>query len=166
VDLPSTGYGLAMFQSAENFTKLFQGGPLNRDAEAMLKTFKDPKSVGHVIVALPEEMPLRESLELNDYLKQIFPTNPAAFIANRLFPPIQAPDLAETSSPDDWPTPLASSMEDYAAKRSWLENYNLRLWRDEKIDFARLDFVPPIQADGFSGIVKNLAYQFKEKAYL
>ena len=62
VDMPSTGYGLAMFQSTRNFARLFQGGPVHRDAEEMLTTFNNPRECGHWIVSLPEEMPLRESL--------------------------------------------------------------------------------------------------------
>jgi anion-transporting ArsA/GET3 family ATPase len=66
VDMPSTGYGLAMFQSTRNFANLFQGGPVHKDAEQMLRTFDHPDECGHLVVSLPEEMPLRESLELRE----------------------------------------------------------------------------------------------------
>ncbi len=191
VDMPSTGYGIAMFQSTENFVKLFHGGPLNKDAEAMLGTFRDPESTAHLIVALPEEMPLRESLELSDYLKNLFPVNPALFFVNRLFPAPKLgppskrsqstesnsspefntskdPSLAET--PQDWPSPMATSAEDYARKRYLLENYNLRLWRDAGITFGKLGFVPLAGAlspdSSFEKLVQNLATQLRTQAYL
>lgn len=197
VDMPSTGYGIAMFQSTENFVKLFHGGPLNKDAEAMLETFRDPESTAHLIVALPEEMPLRESLELSDYLKNLFPVNPAWFFVNRLFPAPKslqtsklsqssgsstspesttlsesntsnAPSLGET--PHDWPSPMATSAEEYARKRYLLENYNLRLWRDAGITFGKLGFVPNAGAlspdSSFEKLVQNLATQLRTKAYL
>ena len=47
VDMPSTGYGLAMFQSTDNFVKLFRAGPLYQDAVAMMKTFGDSTQTGH-----------------------------------------------------------------------------------------------------------------------
>lgn len=172
VDLPSTGYGLAMFQSTENFVKLFHGGPLNRDAQSMLETFRDPHLTGHLVVALPEEMPLRESLDLNRYLKELFPKNPAVFLVNRLFPASdfsgESPDPSHAISenPDSWITPFAHSAEEYAKKRFLLERYNLRLWRDEKMNFAELDYVPPPKNNQAGFIVQKLTQQLQTKAYL
>ena len=191
VDMPSTGYGLAMFQSTENFVKLFHGGPLNKDAEAMLETFRAPETTAHLVIALPEEMPLRESLELGDYLKKLFPKNPVWYFVNRLFP---APDLKAPAgslrsdspggspgspgsndrsipeTPNDWPNPIATSAEDYARKRHLLENYNLRLWRDAGISFGKLGFAPVAgnlspQAS-FDKLVQNLANQLRIQSYL
>lgn len=144
VDMPSTGYGLAMFQSTANFAKLFGGGPIHRDAEDMLGTFRDPRATGHLIVALPEEMPLVEALELQDYLLALFPENPPAFIVNRRFPRVEAdPDQAE-DPPHSWENPLAASALDYARKRNILEAHNLRLWKERSVAFAELKMVPPV----------------------
>jgi len=163
VDMPSTGYGLAMFQSTMNFSRLFGGGPIHRDAEAMLATFADPAGCGQLIVALPEEMPLREALDLGDFLLKLFPTNPPAYLVNRVFP---HPDRAELrklpETPDDWRTPIADSLEDYARKRAILEDYNLRLWRDQGIPYAELGFVPPKPG---ASLPRSLAEQLAERSY-
>ena len=46
VDLPSTGYGLTMFQATRNFSEMLRGSPVSNDADGMLETFgKDRKSV-------------------------------------------------------------------------------------------------------------------------
>jgi len=177
VDMPSTGYGLALFQSAENFSKLFRTGPLHKDAESMIQSFKDPHVTGHVIVALPEETPLRESLELNDFLKKLFPENPAAFLANRLFPKVpqkESETESEAGNPALWSSPLALSMEDYVQKRYWLENHNMRLWRDADIHYGELTFIPPPvpsaitshRNNPLNNIVSQLAEQLHAKAYL
>jgi hypothetical protein len=166
VDLPSTGYGLAMFQSTQNFVKLFQGGPLNKDAVAMLETFQNHQLTGHLILALPEEMPLRESLELNSFLLQTLPKNPAVFLVNRVFPSSDLTSPEPIQTPSDWTNPLPSSIEDYARKRHWLERHNLRLWKDEKIEFGELEFIPPPLKDAPTFIVKYLAEQLQQKAFL
>lgn len=141
VDMPSTGYTLALFQSVNNFSRLFRGGPIHRDADEMLVTFGDPTQTGILILALPEEMPLVEALELNQLLLKLFPNNPSAFIANRLFPTaFQGRSPSREESPEDWKTPLLSSAQDYVLKRGILENFNLRLWRDENIQFESLKF--------------------------
>jgi len=139
VDMPSTGYGLTMFQSTKNFSTLFRGGPIQRDAEAMLATFGDSRECGHLIVALAEEMPLVESLELDQFLKNLFPDNPAAFLANRLFPQLSSAGLANSLVA----SPIVSTTSEYARNRSALEVHNLRLWRDKNLEFAEIGYVPP-----------------------
>ena len=173
VDLPSTGHGLALFQSVENFVKLFTGGPLNKDAAEMLVTFRDPQLTGHLIVTLPEEMPIRESLELNHYLSQIIPGNAGVFLVNRLFPEVRTPSgMSELPPPSEWPSPVPDSAEDYSRKRFALEHYNLRLLRDEKIRFGELEYVPPqAQNDPESHpslqlLVSTLSERLHQKDYL
>ncbi|HUP56534.1 MAG TPA: ArsA family ATPase [Bdellovibrionota bacterium] len=140
VDMPSTGYGLAMFQSTKNFASLFQGGPIHRDALAMLETFADRTKTGQLVVALPEEMPLQEALELGALIQELFPTNPPEYLVNRVFPSISD---AAADGPDSWTSPVPASLADYARKRGVLEEHNLRLWRDRGIAFTRLPYVPP-----------------------
>ena len=163
VDMPSTGYGLAMFQSTENFIKLFSGGPLFRDAESMLETLRDSQATGHVIVSLPEEMPLRESLELNEYLLQNFPNNPAAFLVNRLFPEIHLP---QNFNPEHRTSPIAQSMLDYAQTRSWLEHHNLRLWTDAGVNYGSIPFVPPPLENTLLFLSEKLAQELSKRSYV
>ena len=166
VDMPSTGYGLAMFQSTQNFSQLFQGGPIHRDAEAMLATFGDPKATGQLIVSLPEEMPLRESIELNQYLCGLFPHNPADYLLNRLFPkPVGLPVKVD-SNPDQWTTPLAKDAADYVVKRATLERFNLRIWEQEKIRYRELGYEPPVQDSSIAPMVEKIARQLEVRGYL
>ncbi|MGK5088649.1 ArsA-related P-loop ATPase [Bdellovibrionota bacterium FG-2] len=161
VDMPSTGYALAMFQSPRNFVRLFRTGPLHDDAEKMTLTFGDPRETGHIILSLPEEMPLQESLELETHLQALFPENAPAFVVNRILPTSSSPANADTPAsaklPSDWPTPYASSLEDFTRKRQTLENYNLRLWRDEKIKFESLPHLEATRENSFFTIVGRLA---------
>ena len=140
-DMPSTGYGLAMFHSVKNFARLFRGGPIHRDAEGMISTFSDPHVCGQVIVSLPEEMPLRESLELRDFLHELFPVSSPAYILNRCMPEI--PTAAELPLPESWASPLPANALDFLRKRCRLEQHNLRLWRDEGLHWLRLPYLPP-----------------------
>jgi anion-transporting ArsA/GET3 family ATPase len=166
VDMPSTGYGLAMFQSTQNFSNLFKTGPLYRDAAEMLETFEDPKKTALVIVALPEEMPLRESLELRDYLLSLFPRNPPHFLVNRKFPRVTTPEQEEASPPDSWSEPFAKDAADYARKRSTLESFNLRLWSESGVRFQELDIVPFSPGQTFETIVNSITGQMRDKGIL
>jgi anion-transporting ArsA/GET3 family ATPase len=173
VDMPSTGYGLAMFQSTENISNLFGAGPLHRDAEAMLKTLRSPEETGHVVVSLPEEMPLRESLELNDFLVRNFKQNPATFLVNRVFPTVTDPTGSQFEEPLEMPrelsdrvNPLATSIEDYARMRTWLESFNLRIWKEAGISFGITRQIPPDFNQRESNLVRLLCEQLTSEAYL
>ncbi|MBC7692756.1 MAG: hypothetical protein H7222_13425 [Methylotenera sp.] len=159
VDMPSMGYGITMFQSTANFAKLFRGGPIHRDSEAMLKTFADPAQTGQLIVSLAEEMPLTESLELRDYLNGFFPDNAPGFLVNRRFPKpeiLEDSDVGSNESSRDYEkghTPLATSALDYLTQRFLLEDHNMRLWRNQKIPYGEIGYIPP--AARSSGDVKS-----------
>jgi anion-transporting ArsA/GET3 family ATPase len=168
VDLPSTGYGLAMFQSTANFAKLFGGGPISYDAEAMLATFRDPTHTGNLIVALPEEMPLREAIDLNGYLRDLFPSNPAAFLVNRRFPSKkeetkkhEAGTPNNVDLPNEWASPYAVSVADYADRRARLEAHNLKLWSQSEIAYGELDFLAPSTA-----LTRRLSQQMRQRGYV
>lgn len=162
VDMPSTGYGLAMFQSTRNFARLFQGGPIHRDADEMLATFNNPEVCSHVIVSIPEEMPLQESMELRTYLSDLFPKNPATLLANRLFPALKRTELRPAESPAHWPSPVTHDGEDYAVKRHLLEKTNLKIWDENGLDYLSLEYEVP----NSSGIVRGLSHQLGLRGYL
>jgi hypothetical protein len=161
IDMPSTGYGLAMFQSTRNFTNLFTGGPIHRDAGAMLGTFGNSEEAGQLIVALPEEMPLQESLELEAYILEQFPDNRPGFLVNRCFPRLEE---ASRERPDDWPTPVPSSLADYARKRGILEEENLEIWRGRKIPYDSLPYVIPTGVESPGAITEALSLRLDSKA--
>jgi hypothetical protein len=166
-DMPSTGFGLAMFQSIENWSKLFRGGPLHKDAKDMLDTFSSPEVCGQLIVALPEEMPLRESLELEEFLLRLFPKNPPAFLVNRLFPDLRglARDRGLSMNPEEWATPLAESIQDFALRRSLLEHHNLMTWTKAGIEIEGLSWHPvrpDTETSEFSQVVRALEKQIAE----
>jgi len=158
-DLPSTGYGLAMFQSIDNWAKMFQSGPLYKDAKAMIETFSSTREAGQLIVALPEEMPLQESLELGAYLQRIFPHNAPAYLINRRFPQLRAADSQETD-PTRWSTPLAGNLLDFAQKRSLLEAHNSKIWNQAGVQYEDLDWELPGTA------IQGVSAQLQKKGLL
>jgi hypothetical protein len=147
VDMPATGHGITLFQSLFNWGALFGSGPLSKDAEAMIETFSDASQVGHVIVSLPEEMPLIESLELRSHLQRIFPSADPLLIANRVFP---APARSLPLDPSD--LPFSRTALEHATKKASIEAKNLESWKSEA--YARIPFFPPSPSDPFGATVK------------
>lgn len=140
VDLPATGHGVAMFQSTLNFSRLFSGGPIQKDAIEMLQDFGDPQFSGFVLVALPEEMPLQEAIELDGLFHSLFPSSLRSLIVNRC---LQGPLPQHV----DFNSPIPSSIVDFLQKRIYLQNENLQLLRN-----LPYDQVPAfVQGNDFEG---------------
>src|SRR5690554_5711230 len=63
-DAPATGHGLEMLRVPKVISEAATLGILKRDADAAWRMFQDPTQTGVVVVTLPEELPVQESLEL------------------------------------------------------------------------------------------------------
>ena len=66
VDAPASGHGLAMLQTPQTFGEIARVGPIQRQADKVATCSPTPRRTGYVAVALPEEMPVNETLELGE----------------------------------------------------------------------------------------------------
>lgn len=136
VDMPSTGHGLAMFHSVENFNTLFGAGPLKKDTEAMLATLSDPKQTAFIIVTLAEESPLKETEELCSHLERMFPENTPHIWINRM---MGSPDLlseiikdpsltpnGDINDRDSFDSPFAESTSQFISRKKQTEAAHIR----------------------------------------
>ena len=70
VDAPATGHGLALLRAPGTYARIARAGPIGRQAGRIDEFTRDPRSTGIVSAALPEEMPVAETLELEDRLAE------------------------------------------------------------------------------------------------
>jgi anion-transporting ArsA/GET3 family ATPase len=64
VDAPATGHGIGFLQTPRTFANVARVGPMRQQAETLDKFIRDRKRTGIVVVALPEEMPVNETANL------------------------------------------------------------------------------------------------------
>ena len=64
VDAPATGHGLTMLASAKAMMDMTRAGPMYEGLKQVHDVIDNPEKTGIVLVALPEEMPVSETLEL------------------------------------------------------------------------------------------------------
>ena len=86
VDAPSSGHGLAMLTTPRTFGEIARVGPIRRQAFKIRDTLADPERTGYVAVALPEEMPVNETLELERQLPEAVGSRLEAIVVNGLWP--------------------------------------------------------------------------------
>lgn len=86
VDSPATGHGLALMRAPRTFRDIARMGPIHRQAGKIHSFVSDPRTTGVLAVALPEEMPVTETLELRDRLQAEMGMDMDAVVVNGLYP--------------------------------------------------------------------------------
>jgi anion-transporting ArsA/GET3 family ATPase len=86
VDAPASGHGLAMLTTPGTFGEIARVGPIRRQAGKIEALLGDAEKTGYVAVALPEEMPVVETLELGRKLEDLVGLGLEAIIVNGVWP--------------------------------------------------------------------------------
>jgi anion-transporting ArsA/GET3 family ATPase len=95
LDAPATGHGIDMLRVPKVIVEIVPPGILRRDAERAWRMFTDSRQSAVVVVTLPEELPVTETLELirnvDDHLRLPL----GAVVVNGLMPALFSADEAE-----------------------------------------------------------------------
>jgi anion-transporting ArsA/GET3 family ATPase len=86
LDSPATGHGLEMLRVPRVLLDVAPPGLLRREAERAWELFSDPARAGAVIVTLPEDMPVSESVELHAALRNELQLPVAGLAVNCVIP--------------------------------------------------------------------------------
>lgn len=86
VDAPATGHGLAMLRAPSTYANIARVGPVGRHAGRIDAFLRDPAQTGVLTVALPEEMPVNETIEFEDALRRDLDVNVDAIVVNAVHP--------------------------------------------------------------------------------
>jgi anion-transporting ArsA/GET3 family ATPase len=86
VDAPASGHGIAMLTTPRTFGEVARVGPIRRQAEKVAGMLADPARTGYVAVALPEEMPVNETLDLEGRLRDAVGLGLDAVVVNGMWP--------------------------------------------------------------------------------
>jgi len=88
LDAPATGHGLDMLRVPKVIIEVVPPGVLRRDAETAWKMFTDPMATSVVVVTMPEELPVTETLELVGTVDQELALPVGALVVNGVLPPL------------------------------------------------------------------------------
>ncbi len=88
LDAPATGHGLDMLRVPKVIVDVVPPGILRRDAEKAYAMFKNPKESHVLLVTLPEELPVTETIELAGALQKELGLPIGEVIVNGVLAPI------------------------------------------------------------------------------
>jgi anion-transporting ArsA/GET3 family ATPase len=86
VDSVASGHIVGQLAAPEGINELVQVGMVRNQTSWMLDLLNDKRTTGVVIVSAPEEMPVNETLELSERIKNETKVDLAAVIVNRVLP--------------------------------------------------------------------------------
>ncbi|MCP4007084.1 MAG: ArsA family ATPase [bacterium] len=92
VDAPATGHGLSLLSVPNVVLETVRLGPLRRHTEAVQRLLRDPAKTLVLPVTLPEELPVNETLELCERMRDL-ELSVGPMIANGVETPPDLPDL-------------------------------------------------------------------------
>lgn len=82
VDAPASGHAIGMLRTPRTFGDIARVGTVRRQADRIRSLLTDARRTAYVAVALPEEMPVTETLELERQLRAEVGAGPAVVVAN------------------------------------------------------------------------------------
>ncbi|MGH9138871.1 MAG: ArsA family ATPase [Acidimicrobiales bacterium] len=86
VDAAATGHVVAQLAAPQSLRELVKVGMVREQTEWMLDLLGEPSVTGALIVAAPEEMPVIETIELSQKIREGTNVDLAAVVVNRVLP--------------------------------------------------------------------------------
>ncbi|HSP18046.1 MAG TPA: ArsA-related P-loop ATPase, partial [Myxococcaceae bacterium] len=83
LDLPATGHALALLGVPHSLTSTLPSGPMSTEAAWMYDLLTDPVMTSAILVSLPEDLPVNETLELADALRTRLEVRVGAVVLNQ-----------------------------------------------------------------------------------
>jgi anion-transporting ArsA/GET3 family ATPase len=146
VDAPATGHGVGFLQTPRTFASIARVGPIHTQAEQLDRLITDHEHTGTAIVALPEEMPVNESVSLEKDLRDEVGIAVDRVYLNGLYPERfkkeEAEKLAQLAESEDGAAKAAAraGLSEYGRARSQRQQLS-RLKRGVEAPVKTLPFL-------------------------
>jgi len=147
VDAPASGHGLGLLGTPKTFREAVGVGPIHRQAGVINDFITDPATTGLVVVALPEEMPVNETVELEQRLDDELGMHIDQVVVNAMLPERFSADECEQINSANGSHPvigvraaLRAARSEYAQAKSQRSQLR-RLKREADAPVATLPFL-------------------------
>jgi anion-transporting ArsA/GET3 family ATPase len=158
LDAPASGHGLAMLTAPQTFGEIARVGPIRRQAFKVRDMLADGRRTGYVAVALPEEMPVNETLELGTRLEAAVGLGLDAIVVNGLYPErFTGREADELRAHADGSAAVRAALTEH--ERGRIQRSHLRrLKREAGAPVSTLPYLfrPEIGLDEYAGLAAKL----------
>ncbi len=163
LDAPASGHGVAMLRSPRTYADIAKVGPVAKHAGHFDSYIRDGRTTAVIAVALAEEMPVNETIELEQRLRDDVDVELAAVVVNAVLPERYSNAEAEQlSAADDQGGPatreaVATALAAHARAREQRSQI-ARLRRGVDAPVVTLPFLltPEVEVDGLRTLAGEL----------
>lgn len=143
LDAPATGHGLTLLDTPRAVLDLVSEGPMLRDLRAMQQLISDPAMTAVNVVALPEEMPVNEAIELRQQLRDRVRVPGGRCFLNGWVParfdPEERAALTSTDAPEL--APARTALRFYAERQDLSVHHEKRLREEMDLPLTRVPYL-------------------------
>jgi anion-transporting ArsA/GET3 family ATPase len=140
MDAPATGHALALLRAPRTYANIARVGPIARQAGSIDAFLRDSSATGVLSVALPEEMPVNETVDLEQRLADDLGMAVGQVVANGVLPArFTAADVRRLRSLDGQGTKAAQ-----AAVTSALVEHRRAAGQQEQLERLRGEVRAPV----------------------
>jgi anion-transporting ArsA/GET3 family ATPase len=140
MDAPATGHALALLRAPRTYANIARVGPIARQAASIDAFLRDSSVTGVLSVALPEEMPVNETVDLEQRLADDLGMEVGRVVANGVLPArFTAADVRRLRSLDGQGTKAAQ-----AAVTSALVEHRRAAAQQEQLERLRAEVRAPV----------------------
>ena len=140
MDAPATGHALALLRAPRTYANIARVGPIARQAGSIDAFLRDSSATGVLSVALPEEMPVNETVDLEQRLADDLGMEVGQVVANGVLPArFTAADVRRLRSLDGQGTKAAQ-----AAVTSALVEHRRAAGQQEQLERLRAEVRAPV----------------------
>jgi anion-transporting ArsA/GET3 family ATPase len=140
VDAPASGHGVAMLTTPRTFGEIARVGPIRRQAFKVRDLLADPERTGYVAVAVAEEMPVNETLDLERRLPDAVGADLEAIVVNGMWPERFSAAEAQTLRSLNGRPAIAAALTSYERARAQRSHLR-RLRRDTSAHVVTLPYL-------------------------
>jgi anion-transporting ArsA/GET3 family ATPase len=157
VDAPASGHGLAMLTAPRTFGEIARVGPIRRQASKVSEMLSDPARTGYVAVALPEEMPVNETIELEARLADAVGLGLDAILVNGVWPErFSSADVRRLRAAEDGEVVRAALVSHARAKAQRAQVRRLRSKTDAPVSTLPFLFEAEVGLAGYRKLASEL----------
>ena len=172
VDAPATGHGVSLLRLPQVILQVIQSGPMADEVRLMQRLLEDPDRTLINLVTLAEEMPVRETLDLQKQIDSILRIPKGFLLVNQVWPetlPESSLHLLETlkkENDDDSRVQKALECFDLFTKRRTLQEGYLKELSD-KVDMPSIQLPYLFEPEfGFDQIERLSAHICDEENHI
>jgi anion-transporting ArsA/GET3 family ATPase len=141
LDAPATGHGVAVLAAPRTFAEVALAGPIARQGRTIDAMLSDPARTGVVAVARPEEMPVAETLALQDALAAQVGLAVGVVVANGLLADRFTPEEVAALAQAPPSAPVRAALTGHARARAQRRQLR-RLRSGARAPVVTLPFLP------------------------